>query len=221
MAFRPVPEPASSTGRCRENMCANRSSKRDGDADTVAGLRLTGEWRDIVSSRSEVPHCKASASRRAVCGASLAYRVSHALRREAGLGSARELLLSCLAVAGGLRVSFAFRHEAGERRAMELLGVRGRLAGIGKRRSGRKQDCNTEKEQLHDGLQFRRPAETAREGSMTEFERKRDQMIEHLEQSLALADELHDSLTGYLIERALDEARAGNFRSGSRSTEPQ
>ena len=60
-----------------------------------------------------------------------------------------------------------------------------------------------------------------REGSMTEFERKRDQMIEHLEQSLALADELHDSLTGYLIERALDEARAGNFRSGSRSTEPQ
>jgi hypothetical protein len=51
---------------------------------------------------------------------------------------------------------------------------------------------------------------------MTEFERKRDQMIEHLEQALALADELHDSLTGYLIERALDELRAGDFRPGSR-----
>ena len=49
---------------------------------------------------------------------------------------------------------------------------------------------------------------------MTEFERKRYQMIEHLEQALALADELNDSLTGYLIERALDEARAGDFRPG-------
>ncbi len=46
---------------------------------------------------------------------------------------------------------------------------------------------------------------------MTEFERKRDQMIERLEQALALADELHDNLTGYLIERALDEARAGGI----------
>jgi hypothetical protein len=56
---------------------------------------------------------------------------------------------------------------------------------------------------------------------MTEFERKRDQMIEHLEYALALVDELHDSLIGHLIERALDEARAGNFRSGSRENSPQ
>jgi hypothetical protein len=53
--------------------------------------------------------------------------------------------------------------------------------------------------------------EATREGSMTELERKRDQMIAHLEQALALADELHDNLTGYLIERALDEAQAGNI----------
>jgi len=43
---------------------------------------------------------------------------------------------------------------------------------------------------------------------MPVFEQKRDQMIEHLQQALALADELKDSITGYLIERALDEARA-------------
>jgi uncharacterized phage-like protein YoqJ len=40
------------------------------------------------------------------------------------------------------------------------------------------------------------------------FEQTRDQMIEHLEAALALADELKDGATGYLIERALDEARA-------------
>ncbi|MFO1098249.1 MAG: hypothetical protein U1E81_08245 [Xanthobacteraceae bacterium] len=51
---------------------------------------------------------------------------------------------------------------------------------------------------------------------MTESEQKRDQMIAHLEQALTLADELHDPLTGYLIETALDSARAGDFRSGSR-----
>ena len=56
---------------------------------------------------------------------------------------------------------------------------------------------------------------------MPEFERKRDQMIEHLEAALALADELHDSLTGYLFERALDEARAGDFKSGNRENAPQ
>lgn len=38
---------------------------------------------------------------------------------------------------------------------------------------------------------------------------QRGRMIEHLEQALALADELKDALTGYYIERALDEARAG------------
>ncbi len=39
-------------------------------------------------------------------------------------------------------------------------------------------------------------------------EAKRVQMIEHLEAALALSDEIKDSVTGYLIERALDEARA-------------
>jgi hypothetical protein len=53
------------------------------------------------------------------------------------------------------------------------------------------------------------------------FESKRDRMIEYLEAALVLADDLHDSLTGYLIERALDEARAGDFKSGSRETAPQ
>jgi hypothetical protein len=43
---------------------------------------------------------------------------------------------------------------------------------------------------------------------MPVFEQKRDRMIEYLERALALADELNDSTTGYLIERALDEARA-------------
>ena len=43
---------------------------------------------------------------------------------------------------------------------------------------------------------------------MPDFEQKRGQMIKHLEAALALADELNDSVTGYLIERALDEARA-------------
>ena len=51
---------------------------------------------------------------------------------------------------------------------------------------------------------------------MPEFERKRDRMIEYLEAALVLADDLKDSLTGYLIKRALDEARAGDFKSGDR-----
>jgi hypothetical protein len=37
---------------------------------------------------------------------------------------------------------------------------------------------------------------------------KRGQLIPHLEDALALADEIEDGRTGYLIERALDEARA-------------
>jgi DNA-binding ferritin-like protein len=61
----------------------------------------------------------------------------------------------------------------------------------------------------------------AGEGSMTEFERKRDQMIEHLEHALALADELHDSLTGYLIEHALDEARTHSFKLTGRESLPR
>jgi hypothetical protein len=37
-------------------------------------------------------------------------------------------------------------------------------------------------------------------------------LIRYLEAALALADELEDGETGYLIERALDEARSRQFR---------
>jgi len=38
-------------------------------------------------------------------------------------------------------------------------------------------------------------------------------MIEHLESAIALADETQDGTTGYLIERALDQATADHFLS--------
>jgi hypothetical protein len=38
---------------------------------------------------------------------------------------------------------------------------------------------------------------------MTEEAEKRGQLIRHLEDALALADEIEDGKTGYLIERAL------------------
>jgi hypothetical protein len=41
---------------------------------------------------------------------------------------------------------------------------------------------------------------------------KRGELIKHLEDAFAIADELEDGLTGYMIERALDEARAQWFR---------
>jgi hypothetical protein len=41
---------------------------------------------------------------------------------------------------------------------------------------------------------------------------KRGQLIRHLEDALAVADEIGDGRTGYLIERALDEARSRQFR---------
>jgi hypothetical protein len=40
----------------------------------------------------------------------------------------------------------------------------------------------------------------------------RGRLIRHLEDALAIADELNDGTTGYLIERALDEARAQQFK---------
>ena len=43
---------------------------------------------------------------------------------------------------------------------------------------------------------------------MLVFERKRDQMIKHLEAALALAGELRSGAIGYLIETALEQARA-------------
>lgn len=47
---------------------------------------------------------------------------------------------------------------------------------------------------------------------MIDRAQKRGEMIAQLEAALALADELDDGITGYLIERALDEARAQQFR---------
>jgi hypothetical protein len=47
---------------------------------------------------------------------------------------------------------------------------------------------------------------------MIDSAEKRGQIIQRLEQALALAEEIADASTGFLIERALDEARAGQFR---------
>jgi DNA-binding ferritin-like protein len=47
---------------------------------------------------------------------------------------------------------------------------------------------------------------------------KRGQLIRHLENALALADEIEDGQTGYLIERALDEHDHVNL---GRSGEPE
>jgi hypothetical protein len=49
---------------------------------------------------------------------------------------------------------------------------------------------------------------------MPAFEQKRDRIIEHLEAALALGDELKDGGTGYLIETALDQARADRVARG-------
>ena len=47
---------------------------------------------------------------------------------------------------------------------------------------------------------------------MTDEADKRGQLIRHLEDALALADEIEDGEIGFLIERALDEARSRQFR---------
>jgi hypothetical protein len=47
---------------------------------------------------------------------------------------------------------------------------------------------------------------------MTDDEKRRGELIRLLEQALGIAEELHDGTTEYLIERALDEARARAFR---------
>jgi hypothetical protein len=47
---------------------------------------------------------------------------------------------------------------------------------------------------------------------MTDEAEKRGQLIRHLEEALTLADEIEDGQTGFLIERALDEARSSQFR---------
>jgi hypothetical protein len=52
---------------------------------------------------------------------------------------------------------------------------------------------------------------------MIDSAQKRGKLIKHLEDALALADEIEDGQTGFLIERALDEARSRQF---GRSAEP-
>src|SRR5262249_15416762 len=47
---------------------------------------------------------------------------------------------------------------------------------------------------------------------MTDHAEKRGQLIRHLEDAPVLADEIEDDQTGFLIERALDEARSRHFR---------
>jgi hypothetical protein len=47
---------------------------------------------------------------------------------------------------------------------------------------------------------------------MVDESTKRGDLIRLLEQALAAAEELGDGVTAYLIERALDEARAQQFR---------
>ena len=50
-----------------------------------------------------------------------------------------------------------------------------------------------------------------REESM-DLAEKRGAIIRHLEDALSIADEIEDGEVGYLIERALDAARARLFR---------
>jgi hypothetical protein len=49
-------------------------------------------------------------------------------------------------------------------------------------------------------------------GKMRDDAEKRGKLIRQLEDALALTEELDDPMTGFLIERALDEARAQQFR---------
>jgi hypothetical protein len=44
-----------------------------------------------------------------------------------------------------------------------------------------------------------------------QFRAMRGFLLRHLEDALALADEIEDGHTGYLIEHALDEARSRQF----------
>ena len=50
------------------------------------------------------------------------------------------------------------------------------------------------------------------ETPMMDSAQKRGELILHLEEALALADEIQARQTGFMIERALDEARSRQFR---------
>ena len=47
---------------------------------------------------------------------------------------------------------------------------------------------------------------------MIDSARKRGEIVKLLEDALALADELNEGATGFLIERALDEVRSQQFK---------
>jgi hypothetical protein len=52
-----------------------------------------------------------------------------------------------------------------------------------------------------------RGGDAVQENSMTDEAEKRGRLIRHLEEALALADEMEDGQTGFLIERALSMRR--------------
>jgi hypothetical protein len=58
----------------------------------------------------------------------------------------------------------------------------------------------------------RRPLQAVNGEGMMDSAEKRGAIIRYLEEALALTDELNEGSTGFLIERALDEARARHFR---------
>jgi hypothetical protein len=47
---------------------------------------------------------------------------------------------------------------------------------------------------------------------MIDSAEKRGQLVRQLEDALALAEQLEDGTTEYLVERALDEARSRQFK---------
>jgi hypothetical protein len=53
-------------------------------------------------------------------------------------------------------------------------------------------------------------------GVMSDAAAARGELIRYLENALAIADELDDGQTGYLIERALDQARSRQFMPASK-----
>jgi len=57
----------------------------------------------------------------------------------------------------------------------------------------------------------RAPSSARKICDMTNQPEKRGRLIRHLEDALELADEIEDGQTGFLIERALDQARARQF----------
>ena len=45
----------------------------------------------------------------------------------------------------------------------------------------------------------------------SEVKKLRESLLDHLEAALAITDKINDSVAGFLIERALDQARADTW----------